>query len=383
MLSLVVLTPNTAAAAAIERLVEGTGALKPVFKGPPEPMHSTMRAVRVHDPELVLLDVGDWQRVAPLAEQIRTGNIRAVIVGFAPNSTRSQQLDFEEAGIRDLLPYPFSCLELETVAYEALHREHPISNSNILAFLPAKAGGGCSTVTLNTAAALARSFDKKVLLVEADRRSGVLSILLDLQNRQGLSDALQRAGELTPLEWQQYCEQVFGIDVLPANPARRGPLPSWAHYYQLLRFLQEKYDFLFVDLPELVNEATAEVVKSARGIFIICTPEVPSLKMASQRSAELQECEIPRSKIHIVLNRWERGGFKMQDVEKTLEYPVFATLPNGYRDVRDAILESRLVSLDSAFAKGCQVFAQKLSGLPQASPERFIFSRLKGLWRGS
>jgi len=382
MLSLALLTPNTAATAGIESLVQESRVFRLVFKGPPEPIHNVMRAIRTHSPELILLDVSDWQRVSALAGQIGTADVRSLMLGFAPDWTRSQQAGFADAGIKDLLRDPFSPQELETVAYEALHREHPTSNSNILAFLPAKAGGGCSTVTFNTAAALARSLEKNVLLVDADRRSGVLSILLDLKNRQGLSDALQRAGELTLLEWRQYCEQSSGIDVLAANPARRGPLPAWADYYQLLRFLQDKYDFLFFDLPELVNEATAEVVKSARGVFIVCTPEVPSLRMASQRSAELQECEIPRDKIHIVLNRWERGGLKMPDVEKILENPVFATFPNDYRRIRESILESRLVSLDSAFAKSCLAFAQKVSGLPPVS-DRFAFSLLKKLWGGS
>jgi hypothetical protein len=34
--------------------------------------------------------------------------------------------------------------------YEALRDYQPIIHRNILAFLPAKAGGGCSTVALNT-----------------------------------------------------------------------------------------------------------------------------------------------------------------------------------------------------------------------------------------
>jgi Flp pilus assembly CpaE family ATPase len=105
--------------------------------------------------------------------------------------------------------------------------------------------------------------------------------------------------------------------------------------------------------------------------------------MASQRSAELQECEIPRDKIHFVVNRWERGGLKMKDIEETLESPVLASLPNDYRRVREAILESRLVALDSAFAKGCHALAEKLSGLPPVSPERFSLSLLKRLWEAS
>jgi pilus assembly protein CpaE len=168
---------------------------------------------------------------------------------------------------------------------------------------------------------------------------------------------------------------------LLADPANRGPLPSWAGYYKLLRFLQGQYDFLFFDLPEVVNEATAEVVKSARAIFIVCTPEVPSLKLASQRYSELEACEVPSGNIHMILNRWERGHLSIQDVEKTLGRPVFGTLPNDYASVRASILESRLVSQDSGFAEACRTLARKLSGLPEAPPPRSGFGLLKKLGR--
>ena len=79
MLSLALLTPNTEAAAGIESLVQDSGVFKLVFKGPPEPIHNVMRAIRTHDPELILLDVADWERVAPLSAQFRTGNVRALM----------------------------------------------------------------------------------------------------------------------------------------------------------------------------------------------------------------------------------------------------------------------------------------------------------------
>lgn len=369
MLSVMLLTPNADTAAGIECLLQPSGVFKLATKASPmRSTHEAMRMIGVHDPEVILMDLGDWHGVAGLARQLKHTSCRAVTIGFRPAWNRVERATFEDAGIAGLLREPFSHEDLETAAYDALHRGHPVTERNILAFLPAKAGGGCSTVALNVAAALANSHTRKVLLVEADRRSGILSIMLNLKNRSGLAEALQQAGDMTPVEWQQHSVWVSGIHLLPANPARRGPLPTWADYYQLLRFAQRPYDFVFVDLPEVVNEATAEVVKSARDICIVCTPEVPSLKMAGQRSAELEACKIPRDRIHIVVNRWERHGLTAEDVEEILERPVFATLPNDYKQVKNAILESRLVSAESRFSRSCIALAQKLSGLPEAAP---------------
>ena len=376
------LTPSAATARVVEHLIEESGVFKIVVK--PDPIrsaHETMRLIGIHDPEVILLDLSDWNDVSGLARQLLRSKARGVRIGFKPAWNRLELLTFEEAGIIDLLREPFSHHDLETAAYDALHRGHSVADQNIVALLPAKAGGGCSTVALNVAAALADRHARKVLLIESDRRSGILSIMLNLKNRSGLSEALQQAGEMTPVEWQQHSVWVSGIHLLPANPARRGPPPTWAEYYQLLRFAQKPYDFVFVDLPEVVNEATAEVVKSARAICIVCTPEVPSLKMAAQRIAELEACQIPGDRIHVVVNRWERDGLSIRDVEGVLERPIFATLPNDYKQVKNAILESRLVAPESRFARSCRALAQKLSGLPEAPPSESKFAFLRELVR--
>jgi len=131
----------------------------------------------------------------------------------------------------------------------------------------------------------------------------------------------------------------------------------------------------------VVNEATAEVVRSARSVFIVCTPEIASLKMALFRAEELEACEIPRDRIHIVVNRWERGSPPAPEVEEMLGRPVFVTLPNDYSNLKAAMMESRLAAPDSPFGEACRAFARKLSGLPEAPPERSKFALLRRLSR--
>jgi MinD-like ATPase involved in chromosome partitioning or flagellar assembly len=383
MLSLAVLASNSLAGDAIEQMIGETGIFKLVFRSSPAalPIPAVIRALKVHDPDFILLEIGDWESVASLAGQIKEFNFRGITVGFRPSWNGLEQVTFEDAGIHYLLREPFSPAEMETVAYEALHKERGVSNRDILAFLPAKAGGGCSTVAIHTAAALANGLLKNVLLIECDRRSGVYSIMLNLNNQQGLDNALQLGNAMTPGEWHQHIVRVSGLHLLPANPKHRSPLPSWAEYYQLLQFAQKQYDYLLIDLPEVVNEATAEVVRSARSVLIVCTPEIASLKMARFRAEELEACEIPPDRIRIIVNRWERDSPAAQELEEMLERPVFGMLPNDYAHLKAAMMESRLASPDSPFAEACRAFARKLGGLPEAPPERSKLALLRKLGR--
>ena len=391
MLSLALFTSNPDTAYIVEEIAQETEQFNLVIKSTPlPPAAEVFQFLKRFDPEVILLDLAEWNNsdltagdprdVAGLARYIHASDLRAVVIGFGVSWNRLEQADFEAVGIVDLLQQPFSAVDLEKIVYDALHRARPVSNQNILAFLPAKAGGGCSVVTLNTAAAVANTFRQKVLLLEADRRSGPLAIMLNLKRHRGLPQALKSAAALTDLTWQEQYVEVFGMHVLLAEPLHRGPHSGWADYYQLLRFVQDQYDFVFADLPEVVNEASAELVRCARGVFLVCTPEVPSLQMAIQRMAELKEYGVPRDRVHVLLNRQERDGLSRGDIEKALDRPLFATLPNDYAQVRDAIIESRLVAPASAFGESCQELALKISGL--AAPGRLeatfgLLSRLR------
>ncbi len=236
MLGLAVLTQNANTAHTVEVLVEQSGGSNVVFKGSPIPCpRSGPEPLYTYRPEITLLDISDWGAVSRLAHELK--DIGTAVVGFGSDWTREQQLAFEHAGIRDLLREPFTFGEMEAAAFEALHRDRPVANQNILAFLPAKAGGGCSTVALNTAAALVTDLEKKVLLLESDRRSGVLSILLNMEDRIGLREALEDAAHLTAVQWQQTRAEIAGLHLLLANPGRRGPLPAWGDYYPAPLFL--------------------------------------------------------------------------------------------------------------------------------------------------
>ncbi|MCU1335566.1 MAG: Flp pilus assembly protein ATPase CpaE-like protein [Bryobacterales bacterium] len=379
MLRLAVVTPNPLAADAIELLAQESGAFQVCYKASPvPPAKEVVRMLSVQNPALVLLDLGDWAEASRLTQEIQHNQPRAVIVGFRPRWNRSEQLTFEDAGILDLLHEPFSPGDIEAGTYEAMHRRYPVTHQNILAFMPAKAGSGCSTATLHLAAAIAAT-DKKVLLIECDRRSGPLSIMLNLERHSGLPEALEHHGEMSPLEWRQVTAQLAQMDLLLANPTRGSRLPSWADYYQLLLFAQKQYDCIVVDLPEVINQATAEFVRNARAVFVVCQPEMPSVKLAKFRRTELESCEIPADRVKILLNRWERGRLTIENIEKIVEGPVFGTLPNDYKEIRNAVLETRLAAPSSSFNKACQTLARTVSSLaevPRTSPKFTLLRKL-------
>jgi Mrp family chromosome partitioning ATPase len=381
MLSVAVLTDNSVTADGIEHTAAETGILSVVYKGSVSGnVNAIIRQLGTKEPDFILIDLNEWIEVEPLARGFQDSNLKAIIIGFRARWDRMEELVYKGAGIHHLIREPFSPAEFESVVYESLHKERPLTNRNILSFLPAKAGCGASSVAIHTARGLAENSTNRVLLIESDRRSGIFSIMLGLDHRLGLDDALSLGGALTSLEWHQHIVRCSGFHLLLANPEHRKRLPAWADYYQLLAHVQNQYEYILVDLPEVVNEATAEVVRASRSIFIVCTPEIVPMKMAKFRAAELEACDIPADRIQLVVNR-AGEEHTAAELERLLDRPVFASLPNDYAELKEATLQSRLASPSSAFTRSCINLARKLSGLPEAEPERSKLALLRKLAR--
>ena len=143
------------------------------------------------------------------------------MIGFRPGWNPLEKLSERSRG---RLPVTRAVLghEMETIAYETLHKERGVTNGDCSRCSRQRPAGGCS-VAIHTAAGLAKSFPKNVLLIEGDRRSGVYSIMLNLDGRQGLDNALALGNSLTPGEWHQHVARIDGFHLLPANRKRESP----------------------------------------------------------------------------------------------------------------------------------------------------------------
>ena len=378
MLKLALMTRNSLAAQAIEQIVQETDLLRfAALLDPSAPMHDSLRSLSVSKPELILVDLADWEMLKPLLKGGSGSQTRWV--GFAPDWDINEELIFTEAGISRLLREPFGPKDLERAAFEAFHAGEAEIRRGFWAFLPSKAGAGCSTLVLNTARILQQEARTEVLLMEADCRSGSFSLLMDLHPRRCINDALEAASEMTTLDWHQYHLDLSGVHILPADPTKPGRTPSWSDYHHLLRFVQNRYKSIFVDLPEAVDEASTEVVRCAEHVFVVCTPEIPSLKLAEVRCQDLLNRGVPRERIQLIVTRYKRDELSLADIEKNLGWPVYASIANDYRSVRSSILEARLVSEDSLFGKDCRALAQKLSGIAESAPMLSPLGRLSRL----
>jgi Flp pilus assembly CpaE family ATPase len=206
---------------------------------------------------------------------------------------------------------------------------------------------------------------KKVLILEADLHSGLLPVLVKLNPKYSIVDALGLSDSLDERAWEQLVTKAQGLDLLPTPIAKTKAQFSPWDYHRLLAFASHRYDFVVVDLPEVVNDATEAIVTRASRVHIVCTSEDSSLFLARRRIFELEARMVRDERLRVVLNR-HQSDEPVEEVEELIGRKLAWTLPNDYTSVKAASTEGRRLDPNCPLGRSYRLFAAELAGIEQA-----------------
>ena len=334
----------------------------------PSPYELT-RLMNTFQPDVVFVELDPLDRALVLAREVRLLASQTAVIGYRWDRPNGELEKVHESEVVEILPSPLTLPGLQATMERAMSKTRPEPQDNLLAFLPAKAGSGASTVAINLAGCLAQEVEKKVLVIDADLDSGLLSMLLKVRCEYSVLHALDNAALLDGTLWSRIVAQAYCLDLLAAPQPNRPAAVSWAKYHRLLQFVRSRYDAVVADLPEVVNDASVEIVRRAKRVFVVTTPELPSLVLARQRCLMLKERGVPAQRVGIIVNRWKKDEIEIPEIERFLEGSVAAVFHNDYQCVRRAIQEGKLVGPKSELGRAFAGFAQKLTA-PGHSAER-------------
>jgi Flp pilus assembly CpaE family ATPase len=87
------------------------------------------------------------------------------------------------------------------------------------------------------------------------------------------------------------------------------------------------------------------------------------LQAAQRALAHFVRNKISRSKVRIVVNRYNRDlGLSKEMIETALKTEVFHLCPSDYESINRSLIEGKLIGNGSAFGKSLIALADKLAG---------------------
>ena len=297
-------------------------------------------------PDVVILDVAengtaDFAFVQQLSRLRPTVHI--VACTMRQESSPEFLLQAMRAGVREFVQKPLDRGELYSLLERVSSEHRPATNGapatgKLFVVLGTKGGVGASTVSVNLGVQLAKIPGKTTVLMDFSRPLGDVAALLDLRPAFCLRDALENYKRLDATMLSGLLSQhKSGLRVL-AGAARLGDWKegSAAALQRLVQIAQQSFDFVVMDFGSFYSEESQGVLQDAE-ILLVSEADLPGLARLHRHLGSLANLQIPAEQVRLVINRWHRQDEEaLEKVETGMKIPVFARLPNNFKQVNEA-----------------------------------------------
>lgn len=339
-----------------------------------------IRTLRTYAPDVIFISFERGETAMKVVERVNQEVEGVQFVAYHRDCDAATLREIMRAGVRELVAEPFelSALVESLRNVKTLVEQKPpmySSKGRIYSFLPAKAGSGATTMALNLSAALSRVGNTRVLLSDLDLSSGILRFLLKIRNEHAIMEVLEHLHELDENLWMQLVTTVGQVDVLHSGPLNPNVRVDPSQIHDVAQFWLRNYDVVCVDLSGNMERYSLEILRDSQQVFLVCTPEVPSLHLTREKLAFLKTLDLD-SRVSIVLNRVSKQSLLTpQQVQDVLGVPVMHNFINDYQVVNTATRAGDFIDAKSKLGVQFAELAGTLLNKPMvetASKRKFL-----------
>lgn len=220
----------------------------------------------------------------------------------------------------------------------------PAMTENITIVTGSKGGVGTTTVALNLGVQVAGQSRKRVGLIDFARPFGQISMMLALEPRFTILDALERIERLDEAGLASLAmRHKAGIEILagplhaPMKPDQRQSVTLGA-LMRLVEIASRAFDRVIIDMGVVNAAEWAPVLCAASTILLVAEPSELALGMINRHIAAAGPAGVDCRRIHVVINRWRQNdGEALAAFEKLHNRAALTRLPNDYRQVTEAV----------------------------------------------
>ena len=245
------------------------------------------------------------------------------------------------AGVRDVLSAPMSKATVQrALAYlqasQSLSSRFMDNPGELLAFLPAKGGSGCTFLASNLGYTLAAA-GKKVLLMDLNLHFGDMAAFVT--DRKPVSSIVDLARQSSRLDASLLESSVLkareNLHVLAAPDI---PYPNEEltpeTLQNIITLARSEYDFVILDVGRTLDPTSVKALDMAERIYLVMQLSLPAIQNVKRIATVFQGLGYAPDKLNVVVNRYEKNGdIRLDQVERATKIKVARTLPASYEAV--------------------------------------------------
>jgi pilus assembly protein CpaE len=234
---------------------------------------------------------------------------------------------------------------------------------HVIAVSSSKPGSGASTIATQTAFALQRLTNKRILLADFDLTGGTIGFYLKLSHSYSLVDALQHAEHLDTALWNSLTVNYGGVDILPSPAAPYADVLDATRLRVLIDHARGLYDWVILDLPAIFNRTSLIAVSECERCILVSTPELPSLHLTRKALTLVDQLGFPKDRFHVLVNRVDRRDeIGAANMEKLFGCPIHTSLPNDYFSLHRVVTLGQPLGNEGELGKAIESVAGRLCG---------------------
>jgi pilus assembly protein CpaE len=344
MLTVAIASGDPASSAQLLANLQQTGLVKSVkqWAVPAEKLPDSADSL----PEVVFLDLSrDPEPYFQLGAQIHRARPAVKLVACSAVTPPNHQLLLEamRAGVQDFLAKPVDPSSLKEILLrftEDIDARDRSSLDRLIVIMGAKGGVGATTVAVNIGVQLSTFARKRVALLDFANPLGNVHLLLDLHPKFTVRDAVDNMDRLDShffaglLTRHKTKLEVLG-GVTQPEEWQSINIPSLE---RVVNVAQSTFDMVLLDMGSQFSSEWTSILRMARMILIVAEANVPALWTLERRLLALKGFGVDPERARVIINRWHKGDEEvLKGIQKDINRPVFASLPNDFRMANTAV----------------------------------------------
>ncbi len=240
-----------------------------------------------------------------------------------------------------------------------------------IGIIAVKGGVGKTSVSASLAADLANRHGKKVLLIDANYSAPNLGLHMDVvEPVKTIHDVLSGSADIAHAVHTRY-----GVDVIPGSFV----YDKGINHFKLkgkIGKVKKNYDFVVIDSSPSMNDEILSAMLASDNLFVVTTPDYPTLSCSLKAAKLAKERGIPISGIIINKIRNPKYELDLEEIEKAVEIPVVAKIRDDSSHV-----EAVFTRVPASIYNGNSKFSREIARLSDAiAGEKTKTSFLKKLF---
>ncbi|MCK6521103.1 AAA family ATPase [Myxococcota bacterium] len=298
---------------------------------------------------------GDVGQAVRLGAELLAESPSMTLVAYADASDNERIKAAMRGGFREFVVLPDDSELLRRAVRDAAYA--PVADdedrAKVVTVCGTRGGSGCTSLAVNLAAELC--LVHTVSVIDLDFSMGDVATLLDLQPKRHIGDVLRELDRLDERVLKGSAtvrtverEKAKGGFHVFAQPHEIIERPSAVKGDDILRLLQtcaDSYNYILIDGGCHLDEATLTSLSVSDLVFLVCTPDVPSVKNAFRRLQLFERLRVEQDSIRLIINKYDKktAHLSLKDIEEKLNLKVAAVVDLDEKTLNQAVNEGRLV----------------------------------------